>query len=174
MIPWWYGPYLGAALLLVGAGAAKAWRPVPTAGVLRQAGIPAGTALVRAGAAVEVLVGMGALTGSRWASLGLCLSYLASSMFVLAALRAGSPVSSCGCFGKADVAPTGGHLGLNLAALGVAAWAARPHPSVVGALGDQPLAAAAILLAALAAAYLAYLAMTALPRLHLSPGVSHE
>lgn len=170
---WWYGPYLAAALLLMGAGTAKAWRPVPTAGVLRQAGMPVAIALVRAGAAAEVAVGVWAFTGSRWAALAVCLSYLAFSLFVLAAQRAGSPVSACGCFGRADVAPTAGHLALNLAGCGLAALAAaRPHPGIEGTLRSQPLVAVALLVTALGTAYLCYLVMTALPRLRLSTGGS--
>jgi len=71
-------------------------------------------------------------------------------------LRRGSPVSSCGCFGKADSPPTVSHVVLNLAAAG-------SHPGTLALLRHQPLAGIPLVGLSATVAYLAYLVMTALP-----------
>ncbi|GAC1361791.1 MAG: hypothetical protein NVSMB32_01250 [Actinomycetota bacterium] len=170
-LPLWYGPYLGAALLVVAAGAVKVRSPGPTAAVLTQAGLKVGPALARCGAGGELALGVWALTSSRLAAAGLALSYLAFAIFVGLARRAGSPVSSCGCFGRADVAPGTTHVILNLSAAALCAWAAsRLHPGVIEALGQQPLTALGVVLVGATTAYLTYLVMTALPRITAGAG----
>ena len=98
----------------------------------------------------------------------MALSYLGFAAFVALALRRGSPVSSCGCFGsgnKADSPPTVGHVVLNLAAAATAAWAAfHAHAAAVTLLRHQPLAGMPLLLLTGAVAYLAYLVMGVLPK----------
>jgi hypothetical protein len=93
------------------------------------------------------------------------LSYLGFAAFVGLALRRGSPVSSCGCFGRADSPPTVSHAALNLAAAATAGWAAlHAHADVVTVLRRQPLAGVPLVLLIGAGAYLAYLVMGALPK----------
>ena len=86
------------------------------------------------------------------------LSYLGFAGFVVLALRRGSPVSSCGCFGsgdKMDSPPTVSHVVLNLAAAATAAWAAlHAHPGAIAVLRQQPLAGIALVLLIGAGAYL--------------------
>lgn len=165
-IPVWYGPYAAAAVLLIGAGAAKVWRPRNTANALRSARLGGSEWVVRIGALAEVVIGGTALTGARIAAALLTASYLAFAGFVAWALREGSPVSSCGCFGEPDAAPTRGHVLLNLgaAALGAAATIG-PLPPLADVLRAQPLRGVPLLLLTAVTAYLAFLAMTLLPRL---------
>jgi hypothetical protein len=170
-VPAWAGCYLGACVLLVAAGLAKVRRPAGTALALQQAGLPVPEWAVRAGAAAEVAVGCWALTASRPAAGLVAASYVGFAGFVVVALRRGSPVSSCGCFGgstgagAADSPPTRTHAVLDLAAAAVAGWAAvHAHPGVVTALGGHPLAGVALALLVGATAYLAFLVVAVLPR----------
>ena len=161
----WTGPYLAAALLLAAAGLAKVRRPAGTAVALRQVGLPVPEWAVRAGAGAEVAAGCWAFTSARLAAGAVALSYLGFAGFVALALRRGSPVSSCGCFGKADSPPTVSHALLNLAAAATAGWAAlHAHPGVVTVLRRQPLAGVPLVLLVGAGAYLAYLVMGDLPK----------
>jgi hypothetical protein len=163
--PVWVGPYLAAALLLVAAGLAKVRRPADTSIALRRAGLPVPEWAVRAGAAAEVAAGCWALTSAHAAAGLVALSYLGFAGFVALALRRGSPVSSCGCFGKADSPPTVSHVVLNLAAAATAAWAAfHAHAPAITVLRHQPLAGVPLVLLTGAVAYLAYLVMGVLPK----------
>jgi hypothetical protein len=165
--PFWYGPFAAAAALLVVAGGAKLLRPGTTTKALRQARLPARDGMVRAGAAVEVVVGIAALAGSTVGAAAVAASYLVFAGFVALGLRTGSPISTCGCFGEPDAAPTPTHLVLNLAAAAVALGAAvggRP-PALADVLAHQPLAGLPFLLLTGVTGYLAYLAMSVLPRL---------
>lgn len=161
----WSGLYVVIVLVLVAAGTAKAWRPGPAEAALRQAKLPAGRAAVRLGASAEVVVGCWALTSSRIAAAAVAMSYAAFAAFVTLALRRGSQVNSCGCFGAADAPPTVGHLTFDLAAASTAAWAAvHPHPGVIDLLRGQPLAGLPLMAVVLTTSYLAYLVLAALPR----------
>lgn len=163
--PVWAGPYLAAALLLVAAGLAKVRRPADTSIALRRAGLPLPEWAVRAGAGAEVAAGCWALTSGRAAAGLVALSYLGFAGFVSLALRRGSPVSSCGCFGKPDSPPTVSHVVLNLAAAATAAWAAfHAHAGAVTLLGHRPLVGVPLVLLTGAVAYLAYLVMGVLPK----------
>lgn len=166
--PVWEGPYLTAGLLLVAAGLGKMRRPADTAIALRRAGLRVPDWVVRAGAGAEVAAGCWAFTSGRLAAGAVALSYLGFAGFVVLALRRGSPVSSCGCFGggdNMDSAPTVSHAALNLAAAATSGWAAlHAHPGVVTVLRHQPLAGVPLVLLIGAGAYLAYLVMAALPR----------
>ena len=108
-------PYVAAALLLVVAGVAKALDPVPLARALSLAGLPARgpllTPFVRVGAVAEAVVGGAAVVAPSAVTAGLVsASYLGFSVFVLRALRSGSPLASCGCFGSVDTPPTVTHV----------------------------------------------------------------
>jgi hypothetical protein len=161
----WTGPYLAAALLLVAAGLAKVRRPETTAIALRRAGLAVPPWAVRAGAAAEVAAGCWACTSARVPAGIVALSYLGFAGFVALALRRGSPVSSCGCFGETDSPPTLSHAVLNLAAAATAGWAAlHAHADAVTVLRHQPLAGVPLVLLVSAGAYLAYLVMGVLPK----------
>jgi hypothetical protein len=154
-------PYAAAAVVLAAAGIAKLGRPGDTAGALRVAGLPARPALVRAGAAVELVVGVAAWVApgpvpGAVAAAAVAASYLGFAVFVAVALRCRWPLATCGCFARPDTPPRPVHVLLDAAAAAAAlAWAAAGR----GALGEvlagagsalAPLAATAAVLAALA------------------------
>jgi len=95
---------------------------------------------VRAGSAAELALGVAALTvgGAALWSL-VAVSYVAFAAFVTAALRAGTMIGSCGCFGREDTPPHPSHVVLNLvlAAVAGASAVASPAPPL-DALADHP------------------------------------
>ena len=135
------GPYLCGCLLLVGAGVAKLARPDDTARALaglapgrRTLALSTGRHLVRMGAGAEALLGLAALAAPRPITAGLvAASYLAFAAVVAVARRRGSPLASCGCFGRPDTPATAVHVGLNVL-LGAAAVAVAVHPPASGRL----------------------------------------
>jgi hypothetical protein len=160
------GPFAMAAALLALGGAAKAVQPSDTAGALRTLGLPGSTLLVRAGGIVELVIGIGALVyGSRPFTALVAVSYAGFAAFVALALRRGAPISSCGCFGKADTPPSVTHIVVNgaaaLAAIGVAI---DPVGGITDVMADQPLLGIPFLLLMAVGVYLTFLALTLLPR----------
>ena len=118
-------PYLAAALLLVAAGLAKAVEPLSLVRALRAAGLRVRAPLlarwVRVLAAGEALLGAVAVVRpGPLVAVAVALSYAGFTAFVLRALRSGSPLASCGCFGKTDTPPTPGHAAIT-ALLAIAA-----------------------------------------------------
>jgi hypothetical protein len=154
---------LVGCLLLVGAGAAKTWRPYDTARALHVS-----PALVRAGAAIEVLAGAGAATvGGVVLTAAVAVSYAAFGGFVLVALARGWPLSSCGCFGEPDSPPTVLHVVVD-AVLALVALGAIGTQAPLRAAWHRPGWGAAMVLVSMVTAGLAYLALTRLPRLGLA------
>ena len=160
-----------AAALLGAGGALKVHRPDPTARALREMGLPASPALVRVAAAAEVAIAAGALVdaGRPFAAL-VAASYLVFAAFVLAALRRGVPLSSCGCFGVQDTPPTAVHLGLTLAAAAAAGlvatgWAGGGGLAEITTMDGSLLLRGSFAVLTAAATWFAYVALTALPRL---------
>lgn len=160
------GPFAIAATLLAVGGALKAARPQDTANALRTMRLPSSRLLVRAGGLGEAVVGVAALLiGDRVSAVLLGLSYLAFAGFVVLALRRHAPISSCGCFGKADTPPSAVHVALNLAAVAAAAAvAAQPPAGLVHVLPGQPLAGVPFVLLLACGVGLAFLALSSLPR----------
>ena len=160
------GPFAIAAALLVAGGALKAVRPADTATALRQSGLPGVPWLVRAGGLVEAGVGAAALvTGDRVAAVLVAVSYAAFALFVVMALRRGTPLASCGCFGKEDSPPTRLHVGLTTAAAAAAvAVAVQPGVGLADVVRTQPLAGVPFLVLLGCGVAFAYLALTSLPR----------
>jgi hypothetical protein len=165
-VPAAYGPYVASAGLLLIGGALKLVSPADTANALRATGWPSSPLLVRLGAAAEVAIAAAALAaGGRVPAALVALSYAGFAAFVLAALRRGSPVSSCGCFGEVDAPPTFVHVVLCLAMAGVAVvMVIQNPPDIVTALSHQPWAGIPFVILTVLAAYLAFLAMAVLPR----------
>jgi methylamine utilization protein MauE len=154
---------LVGCLLLVGAGVAKAWRPDDTARALHVS-----PALVRAGAALEVVVGAGAATvGGAVLTGAVALSYAAFGGFVLVALARGWPLSSCGCFGEPDSPPTVVHVVVDVT-LALVALGAIGGQAPLRAAWDRPGWGAAMVLVSVVTAGLAYLALARLPRIRVA------
>jgi hypothetical protein len=152
-------PYLAAGLLLAAAGLAKTREPLSLVRALRAAGLRVRAPLlarwVRLLAAVEALLGLAAVVyPGRVLAIGVALSYAGFTAFVLRALGSGSPLASCGCFGKVDTPPTPGHV-IVTALLAVAATLVAVGPA---ASLDLPLVVVSVVLA-----YVTYVALAVLP-----------
>ena len=160
------GPFTIASLLLVGAGALKAWAPGDTANALRAAGLPRARVLVRIGGVVEVAIGAYAvLAGTRIAGALVAASYLVFAAFVTLALTRDLPISTCGCFGKVDTPPSLVHVGVDaVAAIAGLAVVIDPGVAIGDVIDRQPLAGAPFLLLVAVGLYSAYLALTLLPK----------
>jgi hypothetical protein len=161
------GPFAAFAVLLGFAGGAKALRPLPTVRALRSVSLPSSVGLVRALGVGEAFLALAALvTAGPIAPALVALSYAGFAAFVGYAMARGGSISSCGCFGKADSAPTALHLVVNVAAALIAAIAAlSPARSPLAELADSPGAGVAIVVLVAVIAGLAYLALAEWPRL---------
>jgi hypothetical protein len=155
-------PYLAATVMLGAAGAVKLLRPDDTARALRLASIPAHRTTVRTGALLEVAVAVAALAAPGPVTGGLvAASYGAFTVFVLAALFRGWPLSSCGCFGRPDARPTYTHAALDLAAVGAAVWwAVAPPAGAASVFSHGPWHGGPLVLVSLVIAGLSYLVWT--------------
>jgi len=152
-------------LLAIG-GALKAARPGDTANALRAVRLPGAPWLVRVGGLAEIAVGVDALVvGDRLSAALVAASYRAFVGFVVFALHAGTPIATCGCFGKADTPPSAVHVLVD-GALAVAALAVAVDPGVAidDVLRDQPLSGAPFVVLVLTGVGLVFVALTALPR----------
>ena len=160
------GPFFAISALLVVAGSMKVYRPKFTVGALRAAHLPASSALVRALGAGEVAVGIGGIiSGAALWALAVAVFYIGFAGFVVYALRSGTPISSCGCFGSPDTPPSVGHVVLNSTATVVAlAVAMAPIGPWVGLSGTDTGTASAFLLFSVATVYLLYAIVDVLPR----------
>jgi hypothetical protein len=166
------GPFIATTLLLAAGGALKVVRPADTARALRQVGIPASPTMVRIGAAAELAVATAAVVdGSRPFAALVAGSYLAFAAFVLVALRRHLPLSSCGCFGAQETPPTAVHVAVNLAAAAIAAAVAlglggdgAGLAAVTTATDTSIVLRATFALSTLTATWLAYVALTDLPK----------
>lgn len=166
MMPALTGPAIVVAALIAVAGAQKLVDPVMTVGALRALRLPSSPAAVRLGAAAELALGVLALTaGGRvtWALVG--LSYAAFAAFVVAALRSGTMLGSCGCFGREDTPPHLSHVALNVALAAVAAAAAGWAPGApLDAVIDHPGQGSVVVALAALGLYLLYGAYVTLPK----------
>ncbi|WP_432545534.1 MauE/DoxX family redox-associated membrane protein [Kineococcus sp. SYSU DK004] len=159
-------PLLVGAALLVVAGVAKVRRPRSTAQALRTQSLPSGTALVRLLGAAELLVVALALSGSPAGAWALAAAYAGFTAFVVLALVRRRPLSSCGCFGAADVPPTAAHVAVTGALAAVGAAVALTGGAGLGAvLAAGPGPALAVAVSAAVGTGLSLLVLTALPRL---------
>lgn len=159
-------PSLVAAALLALAGGQKLLDPTMTVGALRALRLPASVLAVRAGSAAELALGVAAITAGGAALWWLvAASYVAFSAFVVAALRSGTMIGSCGCFGREETPPHPVHVGVNLALAAVATMAAvRPSGALVEAILDEPGAGAVVVGLSGLAVYLVFAAFVVLPR----------
>ncbi len=154
-------------LLLALAGAAKAWRPLPTTRALRSVGLPGGVTAVRTLGVAEAILAVAAIvTSGPIAPALVALSYATFAGFVFFARRRGGSISSCGCFGTPDSPPTVAHIVVNAAAaLIAAAGALWPARSPLAELVHSPAAGVPLLLLVAVSTALAYLALAEWPRL---------
>lgn len=159
------GPAIVAAALLALAGAQKLLDPTMTVGALRALRLPASPVLVRLGSAAELVLGVAAVAiGGPVLWWAVAASYVAFAAFVVAALRSGTMIGTCGCFGREETPPHPTHVVLNGALAAVAVAAARTSSTPLEALADHP--GTAVVVGALAALslWLLYAAFVELPR----------
>lgn len=164
-------PVLVAAVLLVIAGASKAVDPTMTVGALRALRLPSAPPVVRAGALAEAAIGVLAVVvgGALWWSL-VAVSYLAFAAFVVAALRAGTMVGSCGCFGREETPPHPVHVALDLALAALVLVAVvQGLGAPLDAMADDPGQGAVVAGLSALGAYLAYAVIVELPRALVRP-----
>jgi hypothetical protein len=169
------GLYVVACGLLVVAGVSKAFHPDETARAFA-AVVPApvpgrpGTlrAVIRLGSVGEAVLGVVALLYPRTASAGaVALSYAAFALAVGYARSKGGAVASCGCFGTPDTPATVVHVIVNvgLAVSAAVVAAVAPAGSLLSILSRQPLDGAPLMAVSALAAWLTYLAVSALAQL---------
>jgi hypothetical protein len=165
-VPALTAPALVAALLLALAGAQKLIDPTMTVGALRALRLPSSPALVRLGSALELALAVSALAiGGAALWWAVAASYLAFAGFVVAALRRGTMIGSCGCFGREDTPPHWTHVLLNVALAIVAGLTAVRSPgSPFEAMADEPGEAVLVVALSVVALYLLYAAFVELPR----------
>jgi hypothetical protein len=165
-VPALTAPALVAALLLALAGAQKLLDPTMTAGALRAMRLPSSPTLVRVGSAAELALGVAAITVGGAALWWLvAASYLAFGAFVTAALRRGTMIGTCGCFGREDTPPHPTHVVLDLALASLAAATAVRSPgAVLESLADAPGTGAGVAALSAVALFLLYAAYVELPR----------
>lgn len=154
-----------AAALLALAGAQKLLDPTMAVGALRALRLPASGAHVRAGAAAELALAAGAVSFDVpllwWL---VAASYLAFSVFVAAALRNGTMVGSCGCFGREDTPPHLLHIVANLALAAGAIGATTLDDSAAVVLVDGGAWSAALVALGSLAVYLLHAVYVQVPR----------
>ncbi len=166
MLPPLTGPVLAAAGLLGVAAPGKLLQPQSTGNALRQLGLPGSSSLVRLLAVGEL--GLAAavwLAPSRPVLVLLALAYAGFAGFVVVALRRGTALSSCGCFGRADTPPTRVHLGVVLAAALVAlAAVVTGSASARDVVAGGPAYGVPLLAAVAVSVWLSWAALAVLPR----------
>jgi hypothetical protein len=160
------GPMTAFAVLLGIGGAAKLWRPEGAVRAIQGLRLPAGRLAVRALAAAEVAIAIGAVVFGTWTtSLLVALSYLGFCGFIVLARADFGSISSCGCFGTADTRPTGTHLFVTVAAAAVAlATIVQPVGPLFPALGRQPIDGLPFLVLTGCCVWFGYAALAILPR----------
>jgi hypothetical protein len=165
-VPALTAPALVSAILLALAGAQKLVDPTMTVGALRALRLPASPALVRGASAAELALGMAAVTvGGAPLWWLVALSYLAFAAFVVAALRKGTMIGSCGCFGREDTPPHWTHVLLDgLLAVLAAATAIRAPGAPLDALLDDPGLGVGVASLAAVALFVLYASFVDLPR----------
>lgn len=158
--------FLVSAALLVVSGIAKMADPVPTMGALRAARLPHRKLTAVALGGLEVAVAGYAIAFGGVAVLGVAALYLVFTVFVVVALRLGLPLSSCGCFGKADTPPTWLHVGYNsVAAVAAVAATAGGWGGVRGVWQTDAVGAIVYLGLAGLGVFASYLLLSELPPL---------
>src|SRR5690606_17575640 len=159
-------PALAVAVLLVLAGAQKVVDPTMTVGALRALRLPASPLLVRVGAAGEAALGASAIVVGGpvlWGLVG--ASYLAFAVFVTAALREGTMIGSCGCFGREETPPHWSHVALNVVLAGLAGLlATRFDGAALDEMTAHPGASVGVVVTSAVAVYLLHAAFVVLPR----------
>ena len=172
------GIYIVGCGLVILAGVSKATRPDDTARalVLLQEGrnppfmsFAFTRSIVRVGATLEAALGVLAVLFPRpLTAAPIAASYTLFFCIVTLVRRRGGPLSTCGCFGRADTPATGFHLLLNglFVVVAITVVLQPPHQTSLGALLDQqPWHGVPLVFASAVGVWLAYLALSPLAAL---------
>ena len=128
--------YLMAAVLLGGAGAAKAITPEPAATALARLRLPHSLWAVRLLGVLELVVAVSAFVlGGAWPAITLAVLYGGFAHVAWTMVRSGSAVP-CGCFGRVDMPATWRHVALDILALAAGVVAASWPVEAVDKLFD--------------------------------------
>ena len=159
------GPLFAAALLLVGSGGVKLWRPDATRIALRTGGLPSTPSAARALGVAEVAIAAYALiAGGRLAAALVAVTYLGFAGYAERLRRVGRGSVGCGCFGASSAPVSRIHVAVDLAvAAAVTGAVISPASSVSQALADTPWAGTVFAGFTLVLAWLLLVALTALP-----------
>jgi hypothetical protein len=156
-------PLAAAGLVLCLAGVAKLRSPAGASDALATIRVPGGVPLVRALAALEVVLGVSCAVDPSPASGAAAAA--AYAIFAVVALLLAHRHSSCGCFGEREVPTTPAHAGLSglLALVAVAAAFSSPH-GIAWMLASPPENAVVLVIGTVGAAYGVVLAYTEFPQ----------
>ncbi|MDE0606593.1 MAG: hypothetical protein OXH78_05495 [Acidimicrobiaceae bacterium] len=153
--------HVAAALLLIAAGVAKVFRPVPTTDLLASFGLPEAPAAVVVIGLVESAVGVLALVvGGPLSAAATGVLYLGFLAVVWRALVTGA--TTCGCFGRVNAPPSWLHVVGN-AGFAAASFVAVAGPTPTQVMADQPASGVGFVLGSGVIAGLALVAFTAVP-----------
>ncbi len=152
-------PLLVASFVLCCAGVAKLRSPAGAVNALRAAGLPASDWIIRAFAALELVLGGFCVVSPGRLGAGLMSALYA--MFASLSLLLARRQSECGCFGAARIPASPLQSVLSAALALVALLAALSPPPTVWSLAAG--SAAIVLIAAAGAAYATVIAYTQLP-----------
>ena len=150
------------ASLVGAAGVGKLIDPRHTSGALRALKLPSHWVLVRGLGLFEFSVAVAVvLVGGVAPTLVMAALYAGFALFVVAALRAETPLSSCGCFGRPDTPPGTTHLAVNVAAAALLGLQA----AFGGTIGffTAGISALPVILAGLVLGYLLFALMSVRP-----------
>src|SRR3954470_4681559 len=159
------GPFAAAGTLLALGGMFKVARPLPTAGALRAVGARPPVPAVRGLGIVEAVLGVAAvLTGSPALAALVAAAYLSFTAFVVIAMRGGTALQSCGCFGEVETPPSEVHVLLDLGFVSTALAAASfGAPGLTDTLRAQPWGGLPFLFLVAVTVGLSYVVLTTLP-----------
>ena len=166
---------MGCALLVL-AGAAKFRDPAPTIGAMRALHLPSSRMLVRIIGVAEIALGIVAgLTGQPIATALVALAYGVFTVFVGAAMRSGTDIQSCGCFGAVDTPPSWVHLIANASIMVIAILCAVGGTnSLPDQLSRQPLMGIPFVIVLGVLTYMTVVVLTVLPTVGRSATTSHR
>jgi len=157
------GISMALSLLVGAAGLGKFLDPRHAAGAMAALNLPHHGGLVRALGIFELTVAVSVIGVGGVAPTGLLAAlYGGFAVFAIVALQSDTPLSSCGCFGRADTPPGIAHLSVNALAMSSLAGLAMNGGAIGLAAVDA--SAAPVVLSGLVLSYLLYALLSVRPR----------
>ena len=154
---------MALGLLVGAAGLGKFLDPRHAAGALEALNLPHHWNLLRALGIFELTVAVSVVVVGGVVPTGLLAAlYGGFAVFTVVALQSDTPLSSCGCFGRADTPPGIAHLSVNTLAMLALAGLAM-NGGAIG-LASVDASAAPVVLSGLVLGYLLYALLSVRPR----------